>query len=544
MLRNDARELARSDGFDVVIIGSGYGGGVLAARLASDALSVCVLERGREYKTLNGFPKRPCGVLREMQLDRPGGHHGKELGLFDLRVNRDMSVLVGCGLGGTSLINSNVSIKPADRVYGLPEWPRPFRENPKLLDPYFAAARAMLRPEPVSRAHPKLALLERAAKHHGYPFQRADINVVHAKTTSTQKLCIACGDCITGCNYGAKNTVSQTYLPEAKQRGAKIYTECRASYIERAGDGWRIHYTRRGKPHSILARRAVVLGAGSLGSTEIMLRSADRGLTTSPRLGKGFSGNGDSLAVGYNYDTAVDSVGFGARPRKTRLVGPSITGIIDLRSDHGPIEDSIIVQDGAFPGPAATLLRYVIQVAAAANNKPAKVGPRGWFARRWRELLDLVGADPLDALLNHSQLYLVIGHDDGKGQLVLEDDRVRIHWPGASDQHVYKRAEAVVSELTGSGQGDHVHNPLQRIENLITVHPLGGCVMGDDSDLGVVTHDGQVFDGRGGLHRGLYIADGAIVPRSVGVNPLFTITALAERIADAVKRDLGVTPPP
>src|SRR5688500_10586656 len=102
--------------YPVVVIGSGYGGGVMAARLARAGQLVCVLERGRELQP-GDYPDSPGGVLREIQLDTPAGHFFSPTGLYDFRVNDEINVFLGCGLGGTSLINANVSAHPDARVF-------------------------------------------------------------------------------------------------------------------------------------------------------------------------------------------------------------------------------------------------------------------------------------------------------------------------------------------------------------------------------------------------------------------------------------------
>ena len=456
-------------------------------------------------------------------------------------------MVVGCGLGGTSLINANVTIKPSRRVFEQAAWPEAIRADPDALDPYFERARTMLRPAPVATARPKLGALEQAARKCDMPFRRADINVAfngfdgHVKQTG----CIECGNCVTGCNYTAKNTLCYTYLPLAKQHGAKLFTGCWVTAVERTGDEWTVHYEQiadddRSQPRQLRAR-SVVLGAGALGSTEILLRSRARGLAVSDQLGKQFSGNGDSLAFGYDFATEFDSVGFGPKPRLEHRVSPSITGIVDLRSDDPaePLENSIIIEDGAFPGALAALLRRVLEVATIDNDEERRIPALGWLGKRWRELLDLLGVDHLDGALNHSQVYLIIGHDGAAGTLSLEQDRLTVSWPDADQAPVFRRANEATRALTEALGGGHVHNPLQTtLHSLITVHPLGGCPMADDAARGVVNDRGQVFDANGGVHLGLYVVDGSIVPTSVGVNPLWTITALAERIAELARAAL------
>src|SRR5690242_3900957 len=114
--------------YDVVVIGSGYGGAITASRLSRAGMAVCVLERGKERHP-GEYPNNPLEATREVQLDLPEGHHGSPTGLFDVRVNKDISVLIGCGLGGTSLINASVAIRPDPRIFEDPRWPEVFRQE-------------------------------------------------------------------------------------------------------------------------------------------------------------------------------------------------------------------------------------------------------------------------------------------------------------------------------------------------------------------------------------------------------------------------------
>ncbi len=120
---------------------------------------------------------------------------------------------------------------------------------------------------------------------------------------------------------------------------------------------------------------------------------------------------------------------------------------------------------------------------------------------------------------------------------MLEDDRLSLSWPGAKDEPVYARLDAALEALVGQAGGSYVKNPLAGTmmgQQPATAHPLGGCGMGRERGDGVVDHKCRVFDARPGagaadVHDGLYVIDGAVMPRSLGVNPLLTITALAER---------------
>src|SRR5215210_7221042 len=116
------------DHYTVVVIGSGYGGAIAASRLARAGQSVCVLERGREF--LPGeFPDTQLELMRETQMQTPQGHVGSRTALVDVRFHRDMNVLVGCGLGGTSLINANVALEAEPAVFDDPAWPQEIRDD-------------------------------------------------------------------------------------------------------------------------------------------------------------------------------------------------------------------------------------------------------------------------------------------------------------------------------------------------------------------------------------------------------------------------------
>jgi cholesterol oxidase len=144
--------------YQVVVIGSGYGGAIAASRLSRAGQQVCVLERGKEL--LPGeYPNTLMEAGTHMQLHTENGHTGSKTSLFDFHIYKGISVLVGCGLGGTSLINANVSIKPEDRVFDDPHWPaalrNEFKQPDSLLMKGYALAKDMLKatplPEKISR---------------------------------------------------------------------------------------------------------------------------------------------------------------------------------------------------------------------------------------------------------------------------------------------------------------------------------------------------------------------------------------------------------
>jgi cholesterol oxidase len=131
------------DHYSVVVVGSGYGGAIAAARIARAGRDVCVLERGKELHP-GEYPNSGLSALREIQVHTAKDDYGPAAGMFDFHVGRDVTVLTGCGLGGTSLINGNVALEPDDSVFSDERWPEPLRHRPEVLKPFMQAAKGML----------------------------------------------------------------------------------------------------------------------------------------------------------------------------------------------------------------------------------------------------------------------------------------------------------------------------------------------------------------------------------------------------------------
>ncbi len=373
--RPQARRLARpleqmAEHYDAVVVGSGYGGAIAAARLARAGRRVCVLERGREFQP-GEFPDTLPSAAREFQVRWGTRRFGRAGALFDLVADTEVSVLVGSGLGGTSLINAGVALRAPDATFDE-HWPSAFRGNGRaVLDPYYARAEEMLgsTPLPDEPRLPKFAALQRAAAAVGATAVHPPINVTLTEGPNRfgvpMAACNRCGDCVTGCNHGAKNTLLQTYLPDAVAHGAEVFTEATVrTVLRREADGadgeakdgagdeadgcqgaaWTVTFVSgadgRGRfdaPELFVTADIVVLAAGTLGTTEILFRSRAQGLALSPQLGERFSGNGDALAWAYDADEPVGGVGHGRRPvTDESRVGPAITGMIDLTGRPGP----------------------------------------------------------------------------------------------------------------------------------------------------------------------------------------------------------------
>jgi cholesterol oxidase len=542
--------------YDAIVVGSGYGGGVAASRLARIGLRVAVLERGREF-ALGDFPDTMQEATEELQYTLGDRRHGRRTGLYDLHLGRDMHVLVGCGLGGTSLINANVSLPPDPRVWEDARWPSTILAEGSLEEGFQRATR-MLRPVPYPDVVPldKRARLTAAATALGTAMTTPPINVTFTAGPNAagieQPACTLCGDCCSGCNVGAKNTVQMTYLPDAVRHGASIFTEATVSHVRKDGDGWRVYFTptrnrrdRFGTPERSVRASIVVLGAGALGSTEILLRSREEGLALSDRLGDGFTGNGDVLAFAYNGNQPANAVGIGHPPRGGATApGPCITGAIDLRASRR-LEEGMIIEEGVLPSGLAEILPATFSVGSRLFGRDTDAGLVDTVREQARRI-DSVLLGAWRGAMHNTETYLVMAHDDGRGRMVLRDSGVEIEWPGVAEQRIFGDIDAQLYKVAASNGATYIRNPVQNTflgKSLISVHPLGGCIMGTERGKGVVDDTARVFDAAAAdphaVHKGLYVCDGAIIPRPLGVNPLLTITALAERAMIHLARDLG-----
>lgn len=539
--------------YDVVVVGSGYGGAITASRLARAGKKVCVLERGREFAA-GDFPNALDTASQELQVQSAHGRIGKKTGLYDLRLGEDIHALVGCGLGGTSLINANVAVRPSLEVFDDDRFPAAFRaEVSTEVETGFVRAEHMLgvNPLPVDGPDlPKLRALERCGRELECPPERVPLAVSFEGGENVagvvQKPCTHCGDCVSGCNYEAKNTLDRNYLPDAKNHGADIYTGIEVHTVHRDRSGWRVsfrvhHVGRTSFSQEELFIRAdvVVLAAGTLGSTEILLRSAAAGLSLSSRVGERFSGNGDVLGFCYNADHVVRGVGFGDRCRPDP-VGPCIVGWIDKRS--GPLEQQMVIEDGVIPGALAPLLPGLFSILSMYVGKDTDQGVLDRAAELLRVIESKVFGARSGAMLN-TLTFLVMAHDDARGRIVLHDERAYIEWPGVGDQATFERIHDALHRASRGLGGTYDRNPLWGEhfgKQLVTVHPLGGCAMAETGAHGVVDHKGRVFSGAGeAIHDGLYVTDGAVLPRSIGANPLLTISAISERCVAHLARDRG-----
>ncbi|GAB3654172.1 hypothetical protein GCM10028791_24670 [Echinicola sediminis] len=545
--------------YDVIVIGSGYGGSIAASRMSRCGKSVCLLEKGKEF--LPGqFPDSLKAAAKEMNFNR-GKKSADNNGLYDFTIGKDLSVFKGCGLGGTSLVNANVSIKPEPRVMEQKEWPEALRNDLVAFQEGMDRAWEMLKPTPYpenQEGYPvlkKTQAMRKSAAYMSEEFRLLDINVNFKDQEANhvgikQPKCNNCGDCVTGCNVGAKNTTAMNYLPDAYNHGAEIFTNIDVRSVEKRDGKWKVNFSllnvgreKFDAPEMFVFAEMVVIGAGALGSTEILLRSAKRGLTLSPMLGKNMTGNGDVLAFGYNNDLPINGIGLGNKVKEgINDVGPCITSVIDMR-ERKELESGMTLEEGTVPGPIRGIMAGALVTFSRFFGNDTDRGFKDFWKEKWREIVSIFRG-PFHGAVNHTQIYLVMTHDDASGKMELEDDQLDIHWKGVGKAEIFKKVNGELLSATMALGGNRVPNPTWNKlldYDLVTVHPLGGCGMADDASKGVVDHKGQVFAAETGtsLHEGLYVMDGGVIPRAVGTNPLLTISALAERSCKLIAEQLG-----
>ena len=553
---------SHSDAYDVIVIGSGYGGSIMAARLAAAEFPakprICLLERGREWK-LDEFPDGFDAFTKNVRGRVPFRSGENPLGLYDIVNASAMTVIKGNGLGGTSLVNANVAIKPGDLAFDNARWPQSL--NRTTLEPYYNRAAYVLSPNclpcvppdpPTCPDQPRKRLaLQKRASILRMQTELAPIVVNFQDLADNgfgvaQPQCSRCGDCITGCRVGAKNTLYMNYLPSAWKNGVEIYTQNEVQWLEPVnGAGWLVHGvhwsdSEHSDPFTLSAAR-VVLSAGSLNSTEILLRSAARGLPVTANVGKDFSGNGDFFAISYNGPDFLQVLGFGKHPDSPGASyppGPTIT--TKLQYD-GAVP--FLFEDVSFPralfGEAQRVFPFLL--GEEFGSDPGKVA---------RAQLDLSQTEPYsqDGALNHSMLYLAMSFDSATGHIALKTSAAHpegqpdIVWHGAGSEQIFKTMNDELRQHAKALDARFIENPTWSflgLKHLITAHPLGGCPVGETEASGAVDEFGRVFKSDGSLFKGLRVVDGAIIPSALGANPLFTISAMAERIAENQIAEMG-----
>lgn len=551
--------------YDCIVIGSGFGGAAMACRLAEAGREVLVLERGGEYPP-GRFPRTPLDASTNLWDPSEG-----LFGMFDVWSFKRFEALVCSGVGGGSLIYANVMVPKPDGWFARQQsgpmaeyWPISAED---LAEPYARVkTRLGVRPYPYVDSTDKTRLLKQAARAQDLDFVPAPLAVRFSADVNQlgrpagrpadnrygvqRYTCRKCGECDIGCNTGSKNSTDLTYLSVRELRD-RVRPHHEVQEVEPLGGpdrGYAVSGVVHRPPHPRWERRhvaaatpfrvtatTVVFAAGCFGTTYLLLSNRARHLPKlSPALGTKFSGNGDYLGI--------------IRAGKKHVVNssraPVITGMIkgadrtriDLPWPESGSERGYLLQDGGYPllgdwvseavglKPVRRLVQSALTLARARLSRTPRTQVSARFSeaigqsRESRTLLPILG----------------IGRDLPGGVMTLREARdgdteLDVSWDSSHSQPIFARIEDGMRRVAAGMDGTFYRGPSALVSRMTSVHPLGGAPMSNDPERGVVDAWGEVWG-----YPGLFVADGSVMPGSVGVNPAMTIAALSERFADRV----------
>lgn len=474
--------------YDVAVIGSGFGGSVAALRATEAGKRVIVLEQGRRLTPadLEAGARSPRKLLWEPAV----GLHG----YFRQRLLRHVMVVGGVGVGGGSLVYAAVLLKP--EAFEGPGW-QVGVDWAAELEPHFAESARMLGRETNPQRGVQDEWLAAAA---------ARMGVADTYGATKQGIrfadCVACGQCITGCPHGAKVF---EYLPRAEAAGAVVQPLSKAEILVPLRSGWRVVVRDpfTGAVSSVEARE-VVLAAGVLGTVELLLAGRDRWRTLpglSPALGRHVRTNSEAFAA------------------ILHPPGTDVTEGATISSDFYP-DPATHVTNNRFPASYSFMRWYLSPVAqgrratlAAMARHPVQASANAW-ARDWHKRVTIL------TVMQNADNEMALEYSGAQMRSVLPAgvEPVPVSLPVAD------AAGAAVAQVSGGRAYTTVLASLFGIG--ATAHILGGAVLGAGPDSAVVDPDQRVFG-----YEGLRVMDGSVVPENIGVNPSWTITALAERAA-------------
>jgi cholesterol oxidase len=517
---------------DVVVVGSGFGGSVAALRLAEKGYGVAVFEAGRRFRP-DEFPATSWDVRNFLWAPALGC-----TGIQRISLLRNVVVLSGAGVGGGSLVYANTLYQPVDEFYADAQW-RHITDWRAELAPYYNQAERMLGVTVDSRPSPSDSVMTAVAARMGVPetFRHAPIGVYLGQPGMAvddpyfggegprRTGCLRCGECMTGCRHGAKNTLETNYLHLAERAGARIVARATVVAIRPGADGGYEVDVRRtpSGPASVINNRLrparsrrtvrarhVVLAAGTLGTQSLLHRLRDEGALPhiSARLGELTRTNSEALLGATARDGKTDysrgqAITSSIHPDGTTHIEPVRYGI---GSNVMGLLGTVLVDGGG------RLPRPVRFVGIAARHPVTFL--RSLSVRRWSERTVILLV--MQSLDNSLTVFRKKGW--------LRDRLTSRQGHGAPNPtwipagHTAARLAAEeIGGVPGGTLGDVFDVPM-------TAHILGGCVIGDSADAGVIDAYQRLYG-----HPGLHVVDGSAVSANLGVNPALTITAQAER---------------
>ncbi|MEW2303564.1 GMC family oxidoreductase [Streptomyces sp. NPDC006655] len=529
--------------YDVIVVGSGFGGSVTALRLTEKGYRVGVLEAGRRF-TRDTLPKNSWDLRNYLWAPRLGCY-----GIQRIHLLGNVMVLAGAGVGGGSLNYANTLYVPPKPFFDDPQW-RDITDWQEELAPYYDQAQRMLGVRLNPTMTPSDVHLKAAAERLGVgdTFHLAPVGVFfgdgkdadgEAKAAPGDQVadpyfggagparnaCTECGECMTGCRHGAKNTLNENYLHLAEQAGAIVHPMTTVVSVTDDSQGGYAVATlptddRRKAKGRVFKARRVVVAAGTYGTQTLLhrMKAGGRLPYLSDRLGDLTRTNSEAL-VGAQTDDRRYRRAHGV-PRADFTKGVAITSSIH------PDENTHIEPVRYGKGSNAMGGLSILQVPYAEGTSRVL----GWLAnaarhpllvlrslsnRRWSErtIIGLV----MQSLDNSLTTYL---KPDGVGKGLLTARQGH----GAPNPKQIRAASEAATVLAAEINGFPGSNVGELMGTPLTAHFLGGCPIGDSRETGVIDPYHRLYG-----HPGISVVDGAAVSANLGVNPSLTITAQAER---------------
>ncbi|QNP70698.1 GMC family oxidoreductase [Streptomyces roseirectus] len=529
--------------YDVLVVGSGFGGSVTALRLTEKGYRVGVLEAGRRFGR-ELLPKNSWDLRNYLWAPRLGLY-----GIQRIHLLGNVMVLAGAGVGGGSLNYANTLYVPPKAFFEDPQW-KEITDWEQELSPYYDQARRMLGVRLNPTVTPSDVHLKAAAQSMGVgdTFHMAPVGVFFGDGDDAdgaapkaepgaevddpyfggagpkRRACTECGECMTGCRHGAKNTLNENYLYLAEKAGATVHAMTTVvSVTEDSRGGYAVATlptdNRRKGRGRILTAREVVLAAGTYGTQTLLHRMKAGGQLPrlSERLGELTRTNSEAL-VGAQTDDR--------RYRKATGRTPDFTRGVAITSSVHPDANTHIEPVRYGRGSNAMGGLSIVQVPYAEGSSRVA----GWLAhvarhpllllrslsnRKWSErtIIGLV----MQSLDNSLTTYLKPS-GVGRGLLTARQGH------GAPNPQQIKAASQAASALAADINGFAGSNVGELMGTPLTAHFLGGCPIGDSRETGVIDPYHRLYG-----YPGISVVDGAAVSANLGVNPSLTITAQAER---------------
>jgi cholesterol oxidase len=509
--------------FDVIVIGSGFGGSVTALRLTEKGYRVAVLEAGQRF-TDDTLPKTSWDSRNFLWAPRLGLK-----GIQRIHVLKNVVILAGAGVGGGSLNYANTLYEPPQPFYDDPQWAHitNWREE---LAPFYAQAKKMLGVVTNPTMTRSDVEMEKLATQFGKAdtFHRTPVGVFFGRDGAREpgvavpdpffggvgperRGCIECGSCMTGCRYGAKNTLVKNYLALAEQGGAQIRPLTTVTNVRpSAGGGYAVDTVRTGrwarKEGSTLTATEVVFAAGTYGTQTLLHRLRATTLPLiSPRLGHLTRTNSESLLGVISNDKNSDfthgvAITSSWHPDENTHIEP-------VRYGKGSNAMGILSTAMTDGGTRRQRWRQWLGVAV----RHPRVIITTLIPRRWSERIIIL---LVMQSLNNS--ITVLRKKNGRLTSEQGEGEPNPTWIPVANRAARQLA-ANIGGTPGGTWGDLWNIPM-------TAHFIGGCPIGDSADTGVIDPYHRVYG-----YEGLHVVDGSTLTANLGVNPALSITAQAER---------------